>query len=281
MTAAPLDRRLTPARPDLAAEHLRGSVTAARFATGTERRVTVPVTPLRREPRPDLGFDTELLLGEPFTVYDANPEGWSWGQGGDGYVGWVSSEGLGAAGDAATHKVSALRTFVYPGPDIKLPPAAALPFGARVAAREAGERFAAVPGGYVWAGHLAAVDARAPDFTAVAERFLGVPYLWGGKSAFGLDCSALVQTALADAGFAAPRDTDMQERALGRPVDPDNPLRRGDLVFWRGHVGVLRDPETLLHANGHSMTVVSEPLAEARARIRAATGADVTGVRRL
>lgn len=281
MNAPAFDRRLTPARPDLAAEHLRGRVEAARFVSGTARRVSAPVAPLRREPRPDLGFDTELLLGERFTVYEDDPEGWSWGQGEDGYVGWLPSEALDAPGAPATHRVSVLRTFVYPGPDIKLPPEATLPFGARLAVRDLGARFATVPGGAVWADHLAPLDARAPDFTAVAERFLGVPYLWGGKSAFGLDCSALVQTALGAAGIAAPRDTDMQERALGEAVDPAGPLRRGDLAFWRGHVGVLRDPDTLLHATGHTMTVLSEPFAEARARIRATTGADLTGVRRI
>ncbi len=280
MSALP-DFRLTPARADLAADHLRGRVDAARFVTGTEHRVAVPLAPLRREPRGDLGLDTELLLGERFTVYDRDAEGWSWGQGEDGYVGYLPSEALEEAGDPATHAVAVLRTFVYPGPSIKLPPAAALPFGARLAVRDGGERFAAVPGGFVWAGHLAAVDARAGDATAVAERFLGIPYLWGGKSSFGLDCSALVQTALAAAGIAAPRDTDMQERALGEAVDPEGPLLRGDLVFWRGHVGLMRDPATLLHANGHSMTVMSEPLPEARSRILAATGKDVTSVRRL
>ncbi len=280
MSAPPFDRRLTPARPDLAAEHLRGRVEAARFAPGTPRRVVVPVAPLRREPRADLGLDTELLMGEAFTAYENTDEGWSWGQGEDGYVGWVPTEALGEPGAPATHRVAALRTFVYPGPSIKLAPAAGLPFGAGVVATDAGP-FAAVPGGFVWAGHLAPADATEPDFVAVAERFSGIPYLWGGKSALGLDCSALVQTALRAAGHAAPRDTDMQERALGRAVDPDGPLRRGDLVFWRGHVGLMRDPLTLLHANGHAMTVESEPLASARTRIRGATGRDVTGVRRL
>lgn len=281
MSAATFDRRLTPARPDLAAEHLRGRVEAARFATGTARCVTAPIVPLRREPRADLGFDTQLLLGEGFTVYDRDAEGWSWGQAEDGYVGWVPSEALGEPAGPVTHAVSVLRTFVYPGPDIKLPPAVALPFGARLGATPLDERFAAVPGGFVWAGHLAPVDARAPDFVAVAERFVGIPYLWGGKSSFGLDCSALVQTALGAAGVRAPRDTDMQERALGTPIDPEGALLRGDLVFWRGHVGILRDPATLLHATGHTMTVLSEPFADARARIRTATGGDLTSVRRL
>lgn len=281
MSAAPFDRRTTPARPDLAAAALRGQVEAARFAEGEPRTIVAPTVPLRAEPRPDRGIDTELLRGEAFTVYDQDPEGWSWGQAeADRYVGYLPTEALGPL-EAATHRVAALRTFVFPGPDIKLPAGPALPFGARLAVRGREGAFAAVEGGWIWAGHLEPDDTRAADPVAVAERFLGVPYLWGGRSSLGLDCSGLVQTALRAAGHACPRDTDMQERALGAAVDPAGPLRRGDLVFWRGHVGLMRDGGALLHANGHSMTVESEPLAEARARIRAAAGHDVTSVRRL
>ncbi len=275
------DRRTTPARPDLAAAYLKGRVETARFVEGQPRMVVVPSTPLRREPRPDLAIDTELLRGEIVTVYDQDREGWSWGQAEqDGYVGWLPSEALGEP-ERATHKVAALRTFIFPGPDIKLPIVAAVPYGARLAVRAIEGRFAVLPDGYVWAGHLAAVEAHEADFVAVAERFFGVPYLWGGKTSLGLDCSGLVQTALQASGLSAPRDTDMQEAALGAAVDPDGPLGRRDLVFWRGHAGIMRDPQTLLHANGHTMTVHSEPFAEARARIKAATGADVTSVRRL
>ena len=123
---------------------------------------------------------------------------------------------------------------------------------------------------FLYAKHLAPIDAREPDFVAIAERFLEAPYLWGGRTSEGIDCSGLAQTALMAAGIAAPRDSDMQEAALGRPLPLDDALaqlRRGDLVFWKGHVGVMRDAATLLHANGWAMKVASEPLAEARARI--------------
>lgn len=276
-----MDRRTTPARPDLAAASLRGQVEAARFVDGVKRAVVAPTVPLRPEPRPDRGIDTELLRGETVMVYDQDPEGWSWVQAeADGYVGYLPSEALGPA-ETATHRVAALRTFVFPGPNIKLPAGPALPFGARLAVRAREGAFAAIEWGWVWAGHLEPADARDHDPVAVAERFLGVPYLWGGRSSLGLDCSGLVQTALRAGGHACPRDTDMQERALGQPVDPEGPLRRGDLVFWRGHVGLMQDGAALLHATGHTMTVISEPLAEARARIGTATNGDVTGVRRL
>jgi cell wall-associated NlpC family hydrolase len=180
--------------------------------------------------------------------------------------------------------VSALRTFGFPGPSIKLPPLEALPLGARLAIVRTEDRLAVTrSGAYVPLPHLAPLDFVEPDFVAVAERFLGVPYLWGGKTALGIDCSGLVQVALTAAGYVCPRDSDMQEGALGAPVadaEREVRLRRGDLVFWKGHVAIVRDPDMLIHANAFHMAVALEPLAEAIARIRAA-GSDVTSVRRI
>ncbi len=214
-----------------------------------------------------------------------NDEGWAWGQlDHDQYVGWLPSGALMADIAAPTHRVSVLRTFLYPGPSIKLPPVAALSLGSRVAVSRLQGDFAITPQGAVYAPHLAPLDAVEDDFVAVAERFEGVPYLWGGRTSLGLDCSGLAQVALGAAGVAAPRDSDMQEKALGRPIDVGPTLaglRRGDLVFWKGHVGIMRDAETLLHANGHFMLVTSEPLAVAVARIAAKEGGPVTSVRRL
>jgi cell wall-associated NlpC family hydrolase len=275
-----LDPRLTPARPDLAAAHLRGRVEAARFVEGIEREVRDESAPLRREPAPDASLDTEALKGERVTVYDSNEEGWCWGQlAADGYVGWLPANALAAPGPAATHRVAALRTLAFPGRSIKLPPVAAFSLGCRVAVLRLEEPFAVTLSGYVPARHLAPLDVAEPDFVAVAERFLGVPYLWGGKTSLGVDCSGLVQIALTAAGIACPRDSDMQERALGEAVDLAD-LRRGDLVFWKGHVAIARDAATLLHANAFHMAVAAEPVAEAAARI-AAGGSPVTTVKRL
>ena len=278
------DPRRTPARADLAAKHLEGNVAAARFVEGRVLEVAAPVAPLRREPRPDAPLDTEALKGERVTIYDANEEGWSWSQlAADGYVGWLPSAALAPCGPAPTHKVVALRTLVFPGPSIKLPPLEALPLGATLAVTRVQDRMAITPSGaYLPAAHLAPLDAYETDFVAVAERFVGVPYLWGGKTALGLDCSGLVQIALAACGIACPRDSDMQEAALGAPVATVadfSDLQRGDLVFWKGHVAIVRHRASLLHANAFHMSVVVEPLAPALARIRAA-GSEVTSMRR-
>jgi cell wall-associated NlpC family hydrolase len=281
MSAPDFDRRVTPARPDLAADFLRGRIEAPRYAAGRHRSVSAACVPLRREPNPEEGIDTELLRGEAFTVYDEDAEGWSWGQAeADGYVGWLPSAALGAP-ETPTHAVSVLRSFVYPGPSIKRPAVSALPFGALVEALGAEASFTRIAEGFVWTGHLEPVGILRSDPVVVAEMYLGAPYLWGGKSSLGLDCSALVQTALRACGKPAPRDSDMQERALGTPVDPDGPLRRGDLVFWRGHVGLMQDVATLLHANGYTMTVACEDFRAARARILHSGGGEVTSARRL
>jgi cell wall-associated NlpC family hydrolase len=277
------DLRLTPARADLAAKHLEGKVKVARYVEGRVYEVVEPQAPLRREPRPDAPLDTEALKGERVTIYDTNGEGWAWGQlAADGYVGWLPENALAPPGAAPTHKVTALRTLVFPGPSIKQPPLEAPPLGARLAIARIEDRMAVTPsGGYVPAAHLAPLDWNEADFVAVAERFLGAPYLWGGKTALGLDCSGLVQVALTACGVSCPRDSDMQEAALGTgvPADP-SALGRGDLVFWKGHVAIACDRSNLLHANAYHMAVAIEPIADAVVRIRNA-GSEITSIRRI
>jgi cell wall-associated NlpC family hydrolase len=282
--AASFDRRLTPARPGLAAEHLRGRVDSSRYAAGQAKRVIAASAPLRRLPQADAPLETEALHGESVMVYDEN-EGWAWVQlDRDSYVGYLPGAAL-AAPSEPTHQVAALRTHAYPGPSIKLSPEMALSLGARLTiVGHEGDFAVSTDGLHVWARHLAKSGQREPDYVAVAERFLETPYLWGGRTSEGIDCSGLVQTALAAAGVEAPRDSDMQEAGLGEPIAADDrrpPLTRGDLVFWGGHVGIMRDSATLLHANGFHMKVVSEPLSEARDRISASGGGEVTSVRRL
>jgi len=278
---ATFDPRVTPARPDLAASHLRGKVAAARFADGVPQQVVSGQTPVRAAPSHGATQLTEALMGERVTIYETDEDGWAWGQlEADGYVGWMPAAALLAPGPKPTHKVAVPRTLMFPGPSIKLPPAEALPFGAAIAVVRSDEKFAVTAsGGHIPAGHLVPIASAEPDFVAVAERFLGAPYLWGGKTSLGLDCSGLVQVSLTACGAICPRDSDMQEAALGEPVNL-NALRRGDLVFWKGHVAIARDSATLIHANAHHMAVAIEPVTGAVTRIRAA-GSDVTSVKRV
>jgi cell wall-associated NlpC family hydrolase len=284
MSPGSFDRRLTPIRPDLAAEHLRDLLDAPRFVEGRKMRIIAASAPLRRSPQADAPLETEALFGESVTVYDES-EGWAWTQlERDQYVGYLPSAMVGAP-SAPTHRVAALRTHAYPGPAIKLPPRMALSLGAQltIVGRE-GDFAVSQDSLYLWSRHLAEVGACEPDAVAIAELFLETPYLWGGRTSEGVDCSGLVQTALMAAGVASPRDSDMQEATLGEPIaidDPSAPLGRGDLIFWKGHVGIMRDSLTLLHANGWHMKTVNEPLAQARERIAAHGGGQVTSVQRL
>lgn len=273
------DKRLLPARADVAALDLKGQVTAERYAAGVAHQVRVGATSVREAPTHSSRLETQLLFGEVFIVFDTQ-HGWAWGQvERDGYVGYVDASDLDATIIPPTHRVSVLRTLVFPQPSIKSSPVSFLSLNAKVSLDTADFQFGKLStGGLVPVRHLDAIGAVRDDWVGAAEFFLNTPYLWGGKDSFGIDCSGLVQSALETGGVFALRDSDMQEAHLGAPVSP--PYRRGDLVFWNGHVGIMLDADRLLHASGFHMRVVIEPLADAVARI-APTDGPVRVVKRL
>jgi cell wall-associated NlpC family hydrolase len=278
------DPRTTPARPDLAAKYLEGKVEAKRFVSGEEFEIADALAPLRCAPSSDAELATQALKGERATIYDRNGEGWAWAQlNSDGYVGWLPDRALVKPAGKPTHKITGLRIFAFPAPSIKLPPADTLVMGSMIAVvRDEGPFAVTREGWYLPRLHVGPIDSRAPDFVAVAEQFTGTPYLWGGKSSFGIDCSGLVQVALNAAGTGCPRDSDMQQDGLGRLLDQNEAkkLKRGDLIFWQGHVAIVRDADTIVHANAHHMATVIENTRVAIARIKAA-GSEITAIKRL
>jgi cell wall-associated NlpC family hydrolase len=282
------DRRLTPARADLAADTLAGIIEAPRYATGQPGRIIEAVAPMRVAPRPDAGLDTEALFGETLTIYDQDDEGWAWVQlARDGYVGYVPSNAI-LIGEPlpATHRVSALRTFIFPGPTIKEPPITWASYGSELRILreiEANGRAYGVldNGGTVVMKHVVPIGVMESDPVAIAERFLGTPYLWGGKSSLGIDCSGLVQTVYRACGIAAPRDSDMQTNDLGLAVSPDPATwQRGDVLCWPGHVALVRDAGTIIHANAWQMAVAIEETSAALARV-SASGTELKAVKRV
>jgi cell wall-associated NlpC family hydrolase len=277
-----LDKRRHVFRNDLADISLKGRVEAERFVTPTDARIAAPVTTIHRKPAEDAMQISQAVFGEDVSVFET-ANGWAWVQlKGDGYVGYVKADALTTNLPPITHRVSAHATNIYPRPDLKSMPVVILPLNACLSVVDRnGDYLELAGGGHVFAAHTTLVNDQASDFVAVAERFLHVPYLWGGKTAAGLDCSGLVQVSLTAAGIASPRDADMQEEELGTTLrinDLDG-LKRGDLVFWDGHVGIMRNETELLHANGHHMMTVIEPLREAVDRT-AAKGTPVSSIKR-
>lgn len=280
-----LDRRLAAFRPDLADVALHGQVEAARYVEGVPARIGVPVADLLSAPVEDAGMDTQLLLGDAVRVFERK-DGWAWIQAArDSYVGYVAETVLAASAPQPTHVVAVPRSFIYRSDDLKSPRRAALSLGSGVnvssMSEKRGTRYAALAGGgHMIAAHLRPGGSVTDDYVAVAETLERTPYLWGGASAFGIDCSGLVQLSMRMAGRDVARDTDMQAARLGTALGDDLAgLRRGDLVFWKGHVAIILDGENIIHANGHTMSVAREALRDAIDRISYLYGGP-TGLRR-
>jgi hypothetical protein len=283
MDQPPLDPRRNAFREELADARLQGRVASERFVEGRPGLVRVAIAPVFGTPDAGAALTTQLLFGETVRVFEEK-DGWAWLQGeADDYVGYVPAAAIGREMNAATHRLVALSTPALGRPELKSPPLVDLPMGARLRVEREENGFAVLAiGAFVPMQHLMPIDALAADFVAVAEQFVGAPYLWGGRTRAGIDCSGLVQIAMQSTGAASPRDSDMQLAEIGGATEIGADLsgaRRGDLVFWRGHVGIMTDAAHMLHANAFHMRVVVEPLAEAAARIKA-SGSEIIGVRR-
>jgi cell wall-associated NlpC family hydrolase len=274
------DRRLTLIRDGLADVRLEGLVSAERFATAAPMQASAPIASIRKAPAPDAEQEDQLAFGERFDVL-FEVDGFAFGQARrDGYVGYVTSDALSAPLLAPTHRVSAIRTYGFSEPDIKSAIVGLYSLNALVTVEAREGRFVrGARSGWFIEAHLTPVGRGESDYVAVAQRFLGAPYQWGGRESLGLDCSALIQQSLAACNRACPRDTDLQ-RGFFPEIDASE-RRRGGLVFWKGHVAILLDPDTILHANAHHMATAIEPLAQAIARIEAAGVGAPLGYRRV
>lgn len=274
------DTRMTLARADLADQRLEGLAPAEHYAPSRLMVCAAPSTAVRAEASPDAEQWDQLLFGEVFRVLEEK-NGFVWGQAArDGYVGYVATSALVEQAQPPTHSVSVLRTYAFSQPDIKSRPEGLYSLNALVTIEARDGRFAKGVGtGWFVEDHLIPIGRGQRDYVAIAERFLGAPYQWGGRESLGLDCSGLVQQALYACARACPRDTDMQRAFFRQIVESDR--QRGDLVFWKGHVAILLDADTILHANAHHMATAIEPLAEAIARIEATPTGAPLGYRRV
>lgn len=274
------DPRITPWRDGIAARSLEGVLEAEVYLDPKAMSGMAPAAAIRATA--DAGSEQmdQLLFGERFEVLEEEG-GWLFGQAArDGYVGFVEAAALAPAGPMPTHRVSALRTYAFAEPSIKSRAAGPYSINSLVTVEAVEGKLAKVAGaGWMTAAHLSPIGEFEDDWAAVAERFVGAPYLWGGRESVGLDCSGLIQQALFACGRACPRDTD-QQQAIGAPIEAAA-FGRGDLVFWKGHVAMGVGEGRIVHANGHHMATVVEPLAEAIARIDGAGSGQPTAYRRV
>ena len=273
-----MDRRLTPANGHVAALHLKGQVEADVFTAGDPATIGQVVVDLCATPAGKR--DRQLLMGMAVTVYDRR-DGWAFVQSKrDGYVGYVRESAL-SVPTVTTHRIATPATHAYATESFKAQDLLHLPFGAEVVVIDERHKFFETPQGFIPKKHLRPIGQVFSDPATVAQLFFGVPYLWGGNSSRGIDCSGLVQAAYHACGHICPGDSDMQRDGLGAALAEDAPLQRGDLIFWKGHVAMMVDGETMIHANAHHMAVVYEGLVQATIRIKAQGDGDVLARRRV
>lgn len=279
------DPRVTLLKDGVADLALEGLIPAERYLRPRTRQCAITAAPIRRDAANDAEQTNQLVTGELFDVLDET-DGWAFGRARrDGYVGWAPAAALAEEPLTPTHRVSAVRTYAFPAPDVKASPARLVTLNALVTAEAREGRFLRCARlGWIVESQLASLDTFERDAVAVAERHLGAPYQWGGRESLGLDCSGLLQQSLFACGRACPRDADMQERETGEAIEPGADyadLRRGDLVFWNGHVAMMVDPANVIHATSHHMAVAVEPLVDVVARMQASGSGEPTSFRRL
>ena len=269
-----LDRRLTPATDRTVLQGWQDRAPRPAVTPGRAARLAVPLADLCRAPGG--ARDRQLNFGADLTVIE-DLDGWSFVRAAlDGYCGWLPSGALAAPVAEITHRVRAPATHVYPEPDMKTHQMHALSIGARLSVTGIEGRFAGLAtGGWVPVQHVA--DHPAEDPVAIAERLIGTPYLWGGNSDWGIDCSGLVQAALTAADIPCPGDSDLQRAAFATATGP---IRRGDLLFWPGHVAIAESETSMIHATAWQMAVIREDIAHALARIDAAGEGPFLGAHR-
>ncbi len=272
------DRRLTPFSGRTALTSLRGQVAADQYTDGEAARIAAPLADLLA--RPDGPRDRQLQRGEAVLVIERTDRHAFVRADKDGYCGWLALSAL-TPDHPVSHWLRAPASHLYPTPSLKRRELAQIGFGTLLQITDTDGAFARTHDGlFVPTAHLAPIGMRLEDPAAVATLFLHTPYLWGGNSRAGIDCSGLVQAALLACGIPCPGDSDQQWSMVGRVLAAEEPARRGDLLFWKGHVAMLTDPASLIHANAHHMAVTDEPVETAMARIAAATGETFLGRRR-
>ncbi len=272
------DPRLTPANGHVAAAHLEGSVEAERYVLGEAASIAQVVVDLCT--RPEGPRTRQLLMGASVTVYDRR-DGWAFVQAKrDGYVGYVRQSAL-TDPQVTTHRVATPSTHAFATESFKSKDLLHLPFGAEVVVTDERHKMFETPHGFIPKKHLRPLDQLFKDPATVAQQFFGVPYLWGGNSTLGVDCSGLVQASFMACGYACPGDSDLQRDGFGVHLEEDADLQRGDLIFWKGHVGIMVDADTLLHANAHHMATVYEGLEQATLRIKAQGDGDILARKRV
>jgi cell wall-associated NlpC family hydrolase len=280
--ASALDRRVAAVRPDLADLCFIGDFGALHYAAPVAMTAQAPFATVRLAPSWNAEQSSELLFGEPFDAIEVSPD-WSWGYAGpERYVGYVPTAALAAPGPAPTHWVSAPEALVFQAASIKSPVMLSLPQNARMAATgDSGDFLELASGGFIHTKHVRALGDWASDPAAQAARWIGAPYLWGGKRRQGCDCSGLVQAALLACGIPIPRDCNQQQGIVGNSVPIEGPYQRNDLIYFPGHVGIMVDATNLLHANAHHMATVVEPLADVLERLKPKYEMPILAVKRL